>query len=400
MNKKKKLRAPLWMQLLISIIGTAIGVGLTFAVNNWMDNRKKEEAQRLMAIMVIHDIDESINSLKTLKENMEKEFNATMYVRDHLDQLDSVPNETLDLALSFIVEDEEEFRFDNSKEKIFHSSPDTWQNLGCMKFIDNVQSCYYYRQTFQDMYNKSSQWQRPVSIKVYEELNNNDSNLSLEEVLDQYYAKTRKLLKEKLEDEQVKFYIDCAPRKLGSIAGLIKYWTQVNDENKFLMSIIDEELEDYVNNINTNGIAVTEKSLTGTWISSPMDESNQFELRKDHTYSYMSIVTSPANINFSQGKLKKIYKETGTWELKGDSLISTPDSVDFDVDASMMTVQPEKQEMLDSWVQNYKKESLIYYQKWIKEGNARRAGCARLDASLDKMELKVGESVVYLKREK
>ena len=131
-----------------------------------------------------------------------------------------------------------------------------------------------------------------------------------------------------------------------------------------------------------------------------MDESNQFELRKDHTYSYMSIVTSPANINFSQGKLKKIYKETGTWELKGDSLISTPDSVDFDVDASMMTVQPEKQEMLDSWVQNYKKESLIYYQKWIKEGNARRAGCARLDASLDKMELKVGESVVYLKREK
>ena len=53
---KKKLRAPWWMQLLISIIGTAIGVGLTFAVSSWMDNRKKEEAQRLMAIMVIHDI--------------------------------------------------------------------------------------------------------------------------------------------------------------------------------------------------------------------------------------------------------------------------------------------------------------------------------------------------------
>ena len=400
MENKKKLRAPWWMQLLISIIGTAIGVGLTFAVNNRMENRKKEEAQRLMAIMVIHDIDESINTLKTLKENMEKEYNAAMYVREHLEQIESVPNDTLGLALTFIVEDGEEFRFDNSKEKIFHSSPDTWQNLGCMKFIDNVQSCYYYRQTFQDAYNKLSTWRKPVSVEVYEAMNNGNSNLSLEEVMDQYYAKMRELLKEKLDDEHVKYYIDCTPRKLGNIAGLIKYWTQVNDENKFLMSITDEELENYVNNINTNGISVTVKSLTGTWSSSPMDESNQFEFRKDHTYSYVSIVTSPANINFSQGKLKKTYKETGTWELKGDSLISTPDSVDFDVDASMMTVQPENQAMLDSWVQNYKKESLAYYQKWIKEGNARRAGCARLDASLDKMELKVGESVVYLKREK
>ena len=96
-----------------------------------------------MAIMVIHDIDESINSLKTLKEKMETEYNATLYVQEHLDQLDSVPNETLDLVLSFIVEKEEEFRFDNSKEKIFHSSPDTWQNLESMKFIDNVQFLMY-----------------------------------------------------------------------------------------------------------------------------------------------------------------------------------------------------------------------------------------------------------------
>ena len=221
MEKKKKLRASLWMQLLISILGTAIGVGLTFAVNNRMENRKKEEAQRLMAIMVIHDIDESINSLKSLKENMETMYNATLYVREHLNQIDSVPNDTLNKALQFIVETEEEFRFDNSKEKIFHSSPDTWQNLGCMKFIDNVQSFYYYRQEFQDAYNQSSIWQKPVSVEVYEELNNSDSNLSLEEVLDQYYAKMRKLLKEKLEDGHVKYYIDCTPSKLGSIAGLI-----------------------------------------------------------------------------------------------------------------------------------------------------------------------------------
>ena len=400
MEKKKKLRASLWMQLLISILGTAIGVGLTFAVNNRMENRKKEEAQRLMAIMVIHDIDESINSLKSLRENMETMYNATLYVREHLNQIDSVPNDTLNKALNFIVETEEEFRFDNSKEKIFHSSPDTWQNLGCMKFIDNVQSFYYYRQEFQDAYNQSSIWQKPVSVEVYEELNNSDSNLSLEEVLDQYYAKMRKLLKEKLEDGHVKYYIDCTPRKLGSIASLIKYWIQVNDENKFLMSITDEELENYVNNINTNGFAVSEKSMIGTWKMSSTDEVTQFILRKDHTYSCVSIVTSPANLNFSQGKLKNVYKETGTWELKGDSLIAIPDSVDFETDASKMTIQPEKQEMLDNWVQNYQEEYLSYFQQKLKEGYLRQAWSVRLDASRDKMEMKKDENTVYFKRKK
>ena len=269
-----------------------------------------------------------------------------------------------------------------------------------MKFIDNVQSCYYSRQTFQDMYNKAILWQRPVSIEVYEAMNNDDSNLSLEEVLDQYYAKLRILLKEKLEDGHVKYYIDCTPSKLGSIASLIKYWIQVNDENKFLMSITDEELENYVNNINTNGYAVSEKSMPGTWEMSSTDEVNQFELRKDHTYSYVSIVTSPANINFSQGKLKKIYKESGIWELKGDSLIAIPDSVDFEADASKMTIQPEKQEMLDNWVQNYQEEYLSYFQQKLKEGYLRQAWSVRLDASRDKMEMKKDENTVYFKRKK
>ena len=399
MEKKKKMRVSLWMQLLISILGTAIGVGLTFAVNNWMDSRKKAETQRLMAIMVIHDIDESVSTLKTLKENMETMYNAALYVREHLNQIDSVPNDTLNKAYSFLIASEEEFRFDNSKEKIFHSSPDTWQNLENMKFIDNVQSCYYYRQTFQDMYNKSSYWQRPISVKETEELNNGDSNLSLEEVMAQFYVKLRNFLKEKLEDGHINYYIDCTPRKLGNIARLIKYWTQINDENKFLMSITDEELENYVSSINTNGIAVTEKSLIGTWEMSSMDEINQYEFRNDHTYSFVSNSTAPANINFSQGTLNMIWTITGTWKLEGDSLISIPDSVDYEVDASNMTVQPENKDMLDSWVQNRKKTWLEYYQGEIKEGRLRMSWSVHLDASRNKLELK-SESSLYFKRKK
>lgn len=400
MEKKKLWSLRWWTPLLVSIIGTAIGVGLTFAVNNWMDKRQKQQTQRLMAMMVIHDIDESISYLKNYKQEVETMYYTTMYVRDHLSQLDSLPADTLLQALKFIVNNEEDFRFDMSKEKIFHSSPDIWQNLGSMKFIDNVQSFYYNRQTLQNVFNRLNLWQEPVPIKETECLMIRSNNLSLEEYYEQYYNTMRELLKVKLADAHVNYYIDYTPQRLSVIADFIKEWTMMNDENKFLMSITDEEMENYVNSFNTNGISVKEKSLIGTWSSSSMDELNQFEFRKDHTYSFMNHETTTANINFSQGKLTRIYIETGTWKLEGDSLFAKPDSVDYNVDASGMKVQPEKREMLDNWVQNYQKEGLTYYRNTIKDSNYRRSWNAHLDASRNKMELKKDDQVLYFKRKK
>lgn len=136
---------------------------------------------------------------------------------------------------------------------------------------------------------------------------------------------------------------------------------------QFLMSITDDELENYVNSIKTNGIAVTEKGLIGKWNSSSlMDELNQYEFQKDHTYSFLYNRTTSANLNFSQGKMTMIFKETGTWKLEGDTLIVIPDSVDYEIDVSHMNVQPERQEMLDSWVQNVKEEYLTAHRKSIK----------------------------------
>ena len=39
-------------------MGTAIGVGLTFAVSNWVENDKKAQVQRQTAMMAVYDIDE------------------------------------------------------------------------------------------------------------------------------------------------------------------------------------------------------------------------------------------------------------------------------------------------------------------------------------------------------
>ena len=410
-EEKKKSNKSWWMQFLISVMGTAIGVGLTFAVSHRIENRKKEQAQRLTAMMVIHDIDESVKSLKTLKENMETQYNTVLFVREQLDQLDSVPVDTLSKVVEFITSYDQDFRFDMSKEKIFHSSPETWQNLGSMKFIDNVQSFYFERQSFQDWQNKSSIWIKPISLSEYDKIQIDYSNMSMEEYLDKYYALLRNLLKKQLSDDHIKHYIDYTPYRLNVLVGLIENWMKMNDENKFLMSITDEELENYVNSINQSGIALTEKSLIGTWeLSSSEENISEWEFRKDHTYSSVTIGSTAVNLPFANGKIKASITEEGTWLLDGDSLIRMTglDSLFVEMDASNLIVLPGKQDMCDDWVKEYKEQLEQYHQANLKF-NLRNARHARLDTSHDKMELK-GTSItpqgdeiqvaVYLKRKK
>ena len=413
MNKeeKKKSNKSWWMQFLISVMGTAIGVGLTFAVSHRIENRKKEQAQRLTAMMVIHDIDESVKSLKTLKENMETQYNVVLFVMERLDQLDSVPFDTLNKVIEFITSDDQDFRFDMSKEKIFHSSPETWQNLGSMKFIDNVQSFYFERQSFQDWQNKSSIWIKPISMSEYEKIQIDYSNMSLEEYLDKYYALLRDFLKNQLSDDHIKHYIDYTPYRLNVLVELIENWLKMNDENKFLMSITDEELENYVNSINQSGIALTENSLIGTWEMSSTEENlSEWEFRKDHTYSSITVGSSAVNPPFANGKIKANVTEEGTWMLDGDSLIimTELDALGVEMDTSDLKVLPGKQDMCDDWVKEFKEQLMQYHQANLKF-NLRNARHARLDTSHDKMELK-GTSITpqgdeiqvtfYLKRKK
>ena len=411
-EKNKKSRNNWGMQFLISVLGTAIGVGLTFAVNNRMENRKKEQAQRLTAMMVIHDIDETIDQVKKMKEDMESGYDKTMYVMEHLDQMDSVPDDTIYKAVEYLLHRDRDFRFDVSKEKIFHSSPDTWQNLGSMKFIDNVQSFYFDRESFQESMNKSDIWREPVPMNEYERVQvPNDALLTVDQYVKQYNTLIREFLKEKLDDNQVQHYITYSAWRITQLNGIIDEWTYKNNENKFLMSITDEELEDYVNSISQNGIALTEKSLTGTWFNSSTDDyETEYEFSKDHVYTMRNTSAVTVNLPFYHGKLKFVITENGTWGLEGDSLTQTidPASINVEIDVSDIVLPPEKQVMLDQWTEEYKADVLTYLLEEAKN-NSQKARYARLDASHDKMELR-GENTnekgemlpitLYLKRRK
>lgn len=175
--------------------------------------------------------------------------------------------------------------------------------------------------------------------------------------MERYNNRLREFLKEKMDDNRIKFFIDYTQGKISYLVLMIESWTQLNNENKFLMSITDEELVNYVNTINNNGIALKDNSLVEIWCASPTDENlSEYEFKKDHTFSFSNVTTRAANIIFSKGNVKIIRNKVGTWALEGDSLVlmGDADGVSVDLDASDMIVQPEKQEMLDDWVNELK----------------------------------------------
>ncbi|MBP5650772.1 MAG: hypothetical protein J6X01_06845 [Bacteroidales bacterium] len=405
--KDRKERRSWWMQFLISVVGTAIGVGLTFAVSKAVENHNQEQAQRLTAMMVIHDIDETIDLLKAMKEKEDQSYNAAMFTMEHLDQMDSVPIDMIEKVLVFILADDQEFRFNTSNEKVFHSSQDTWKNIGSIKFIDNAQTFFYERQEVQEVCNKADNWQRPVTMKEYNMMNVENGILTSEETR----LLAWKFLRDKLMDKKVQYFIHLSPWRSIQYKTFIDSWSRMNDENKFLMSITDEEMEDYVNKINRNGIAVTESSLVGTWIQSMTDgDSTVFEFHKDRTFTYVDVSTFLTQHPDFHGNVIIRISGKGTWTIEKDSLVRKldADAYETEVDVSHVVVQAGKESSLNESVKDYTQYVKDYYIQYSKK-NDRIVRLARLDASRNKMEWKgvftndqgkKEESVVYLKRKK
>ena len=102
----RKLTGKGWLaELLQTTLGTAIGVGLTFFVNDKVENNHQRAAQRETAIMAVCDIDEIAQGLKEEIYLEDSLFKVTMYVSTHQELIDSLPMDTLDMAFKYLYDD-------------------------------------------------------------------------------------------------------------------------------------------------------------------------------------------------------------------------------------------------------------------------------------------------------
>ena len=397
MEKKTTRKRMDWQQFFITVIGTAIGVALTFVVSGILEHRNKAQAQRLTAIMVIHDIDNTIDIVKKMKEEEERNGELLRFALKQRDQLEGMPFDTLASVLDVLIDSRSVFSFDTSKEKIFNSDLDTWQNLGNMAFLDNVQTFYHYRKGAQDAINESTVWERPIPNEEYMQLIMDSGWVTEEE----FAAILQPLLEEKLHENRVVYYINVSSSRLDYLTQLIDYWTGLNDENKFLMGISDQELEDYVKNISKKGVSLTRSKLLGHWVLTKGEQTNEYDFHANHVYDFsVDYASSFRQMQFFSGKLKITLSYRGEWAFKGDSLVLTPDfnTADMIVDPSGMVPEENKQDSLDAWVNRYREQSIESFKEMADKGEKYTVK-ARLDSSNDKMEWTESDGVVrYLKR--
>ena len=108
---------------LTSVLGTTISIILTFGTSALLESKEKADIQRQTAMMVIHDIDVCVKQMEEMAEDEEKRNNAVQYILAHLDQIASLPKDTLALAFGMITNYSDSYTiFDNAKENIFKSS--------------------------------------------------------------------------------------------------------------------------------------------------------------------------------------------------------------------------------------------------------------------------------------
>lgn len=386
-----------WKTFFVSVLGTAIGVALTFSLNGLRENSQKAQAQRLTAIMVIHDIDNTIDMMKGIRDSEQKINDYSKFALKHADKLEEVPNDTLHHLVYMISRPDAPFRFDTSKEKIFHSSLDSWENLGDVKFMDNVQAFYHERQQFQSILDNSPQWLEPLTDNY---LYRSSVKYGLTDP-EKFYQNLRKYFKEKLKDEDVMAFLTMSDQRILTMNGYIDHWTRLNDENKFQMGISDAEMENYINSMKEVGKPVNESKLTGEWGYTLEDNNTcDYVFRKDHSFTMSRNGTQLWRATYWSGKFKYSLILGGTWSMEGDSLVLVHSPVDYDLklDTDGLIPNKGKEDTLARWAISYREEVLKEHKEEL-EQDPRNAVKARLDPSGDKMEwTNPSGHVIYLKR--
>ena len=203
----KKLRTKkYWIkELLMTILATSISIVLTFGSANLVEGHHKKQAQRRMAMMIIHDIDESIKQMEQA-DSLLREYHDLQF-----EVLEGRYSESLGIACVMLASNDPSYiKFAHTTEHIFTSNVDTWSTIGKVDFIDNVSGCYILREEY-----------KKEIIDAFHELidQKNDSDLSH---LDDLLA---------IKSE---YYVACS-------SGLINEIKAANELNKRIMGISDKD---------------------------------------------------------------------------------------------------------------------------------------------------------------
>lgn len=395
-SKKNKLRlTPWWKGFLTSILGTTISIALTFGTTALLNRYKKKEAQRLTAMMVIDDVNKSIETLKNIRQNELDGYNAAMYMMTHLDSIYYVPIDTVELAVNYLAEGVDvnsEQTFNESGERMFHSTQEAWTNLKDVTFIRNVEDFYMIRNMLKNVMAENPFWSRPVSKAESDSILTSTDLLDVEEKRISYITKL-------LKSFRCRKFLSNYSIRLQAYDQLIEDWVNVNEENKFLMNITDEEMKEFVERTTNKAHPVEEKEIIGMWSSSAVEgHFTEFEFKADHTFSFFDSQKTRQQIG-ENGDIPNDYeltgdffleiKVSGEWHIEGDSLIIVyhPSTVRANLNDDQVVYTKEALDKIKQIKQKMSKAAEMRSKKAYGYNGGRRSRAANIDITGNRLEL-------------
>jgi hypothetical protein len=364
-------------EMTMTVIATTISIILTFGTAMWLEGRQKVKNGRQMAMMVIHDMDVNIQAFKDAARNEIAKGEFLSYMIAHADQVDTIAVDSLIKFWTFIATRESGI-IEDSKEKIFNSSPETWKNIDNPTFIDIVQDFYVKRRVYYSYLEKDRAFIQPISEdELYQVMLNAD---------DFFVPYDRAAVKQLLRDKRVALYTACWHGRQQFLDDAAADWQRMSDQCKFVMGITDAELEEYIKKQTRTGEPVRDRQLIGRWkgTSARGDNAEVFVFNKDHTFRHENV--NSINNAFYTGRL--IYKSclTGRWHIVGDSLIREYDKDrHYDIDTTEMSCS---EEMKDS-VAHYLKTVREYVARYNEEAKDMDLGRSAKKVSIDKSGNKI-----------
>ena len=337
-----------WLkELLLTTLGTAIGVGLTFFVNDKVEDAHQRAAQRETAIMAVCDIDEIVRGLKDEMQLEDSLFQVTMYVAAHQELMDSLSIDTLDMVFKYLYDDPTVVRpwTADTKENAFNSGIDARMNLGNNQFYDNVQQCYYVRRSLIKVMADAPMFRRPIRRDAYEEalyeLPINVIGMNGKPFPESW----RYVMKSVFEHKSTTLYIKRYFIRREAYQNAITKLERLNSENKLLMDITDEDIEKYIKQ-NSKNISqqLMADLIIGTWLMEG-ENKDTIAFHEDNTFERIWSIRYDAMLPL-EVEQKEVFifmpatiRTKGQWKLDGDTLrreydFSTAEMLSFDFDTS------------------------------------------------------------------
>lgn len=349
MNKlRKQIFIPEFKQMSLGILATAIGVGLTFFVDNMVEKNHQRAAQRETAIMAVCDIDEIAQGLKDEIQLEDSLFKVTMYVSTHQELIDSLSMDTLDMAFEYLYDNPTVVRswMADTKETAFNSSLDARMNIGNHQFYDNVQSCYYVRRSLTKVMADAPEFRRPLSKEAYEDFLYKLDPFDIKYGGDPVPNARRDIMKQIFAQHSTTLYIKRYFFRKDTYMKAVNELDLLNCENKVLMDITDKDIETYLKRNSGNVSARSFADLIkGTWELNIGNNQNTYIFHEDKSLEH--ILHFKIELQFQLEQQQKevfvlspmtTYME-GRWELRGDTLLTDLDAstaaiTSFEVDLS------------------------------------------------------------------